>query len=51
MRSIQPNWVRDGGRPFCSRQECLRDSNQEIIGLVGVAAASDLKQLPTSDPR
>ena len=45
MRSIQPGWVRDGGRPFCSRQECLNDSNQETIGLVGVAAASDLKQL------
>jgi hypothetical protein len=32
--------------PFRSRQACLNDSNQETIGLVGVAAASDLKQLP-----
>ena len=46
MRSIQPSWVRNGGRPFCGRQECLKDSNQEIIGLIRVAAASDLKQLP-----
>ncbi len=44
MRGIQPSWVRDGGRPFCSRQECLKDSNQETIGLVRVAAASEFRK-------
>ena len=48
MRGIQPSWVRDGGRPFCSRQECLNDNNQETIGLARVAGRVRFETTPTS---